>query len=147
MIIFGVVENGISSDKDAVIDILNKGLHLDGSKHVEEVARIGRITKDKIRPIRVKVDNTDSKREILRRAKALRESGLYNQIFIAPDLTKKQQVIDKLLRDQCKQLREDYKEELNQGANIVIKNGKVIKNGLGKQETILYDPKKEENQA
>ena len=89
------------SDKDVICEILSEELKLDGSQHVEEVFRVGRFSAEKIRPIRVKVSRVDSKKEILQRAKSLR-SGVFDKVFIAPDLTKKQQVVVKDLREQLK---------------------------------------------
>ena len=62
------------------------------------MSRVGRFSKDKIWPIRVKVVGSDSKREILQRAKMM-SSGTFERIFIAPDLTKKQQEEDTDLRE------------------------------------------------
>ena len=69
LIFFGIKENGVLSDKDAICEILSEGLKLEGSRHVEEESRVGRFAKDKIQQIRVKVVGSDSKREILQRSK------------------------------------------------------------------------------
>ena len=46
----------------------------------------------------MKLIGIESKREILQRAKSL-NSGKFNKVFIAPDLTKNQQEHDKDLRE------------------------------------------------
>ena len=57
-------------------------------------------------------------------------------MYIAPDLTKRQQEMDKDLRDHVKKFRSEGQE------NVKIRNGKVIKNVQGGQVTILYEPGK-----
>ena len=85
----------------------------------------------------MKLVSIESKKEILQRAKSL-SSGKLNRVFIAPDQTKKQQEHDKDLREHVKLFREEYKDQ-----EIKIKGGKVVKNEQGKQDIVLYDPKKE----
>ena len=92
------------SDKDTADEILREGLKFDSSRHVEEVSTVGRFSSDKIRPIRVKLVGIESKKDILQRAKSL-SSGKFNRVFIAPDLTKKQQEHDKDLREHVKLFR------------------------------------------
>ena len=66
----------------------------------------------------------------------------FERVFIAPDLTKKQQKEDKDLRDQVKTFREQSKDQKDQGVTIKIKAGMVVENVMGKQDVVLYDPKK-----
>ena len=139
LIFFGIKDNGTMSDKDTVDEILTEGLKCDGSRHVEEVSRVGRFSSDKIRPIRVKLIGIEYKKEILQRAKSL-SSCKFNIVFIAPDLTKKPQEHDKDLREHVKLVREEY---IDQEIKIKIKGGKVVKNQQGKQDIVLYDPRKE----
>ena len=87
----------------------------------------------------MKLVGIESKKEILQRAKSL-SSGKFNKVFIAPDLTKIQQEHDKDLREHVKLFREEYKD---QEIKIKIKGGKVVKNEQGKQDIVLYDPRKE----
>ena len=103
------------------------------------MSRVGRFSSDKIRPIRVKLVGIESNKQILQRAKSL-SSGKFNRVFIAPDLTKKQQEHDKDLREHIKLLREEYKD---QEIKIKIKGGKIVKNEQGKQDIVLYEPGKE----
>ena len=118
------------SDKDTVDAILRERLKVDSSRHVEEVSRVGQFSSDKIRPIRVKLVRIESKKKILQRAKSL-ISDKCNKVFIAPDITKKQQEHDKDRREHVKLFREEYKD---QEIEIKIKWGKVVKNDQGKQD-------------
>ena len=110
-----------------ICEILSDGLKLESSRHVEEVFRVGRFSAEKIRPIRVKVSGVDFKKEILQRAKSLR-SGMFDKVFIAPDLTKKQQAEDKDLREHVKTFKDEFKDQTDEEVKIRIKGGKVIKN-------------------
>jgi hypothetical protein len=64
----------------------------------------------------------------------LRNNEDFKKIFIVPDLTRKQQLLDKELRDKVKELRASGQQ------NIMIRAGKVIKNLGEKKVEILYCP-------
>jgi len=130
IVIHGVQESDNTSDKDLVYEILSKGLKLDPLRYVEEIQRIGQ-RKEKVRPIRLKVISLEGKNEILRRAKMLKNEG-FEKVFLQPDLTVKQQGVDKKLRDELKRLRSTGETD------IKIKSGKIIKNESGGQVKILY---------
>jgi hypothetical protein len=115
-------------------EILKVGLRLDATRHIEEVQRIGRYTEGKIRPLRVKIKTFEARNEVLKRARDLKGLNEFKSIFIAPDLTRKQQEVDKDLRDKVKKFREEGH------SNVRIKQGKVIKNEEGQQVVVLYQP-------
>ena len=125
-------------------DILRTGFKMDPSRHIEEMVRIGtrydeeKVKDGKIRPIRVKVKTAGGRSEMLRRAKDLKGTSLKN-VYIAPDLTRKQQSIDKDLREKLKAIRNDAEE--GKKRQFRIKSGKIIKNEKGKPDTILYQSK------
>ena len=73
----------------------------------------------------------EDKSEILKRAKNLRNIEDFKKVFIVLDLTKKQQEIDKELRDKLKKFRSEGEQHAK------IRRGKVIKNAEGKQ-VLLY---------
>jgi hypothetical protein len=123
-----------SPDQEMVEELLKAGLRLDASRHIEEVQRIGRYQEGKTRPLRVKVKTLEARTEILKRAKDLKGTDEFKHVFIAPDLTRKQQEIDKNLRDKVKQFRQEGH------SNVKIKQGKAIKNEPGMQVVVLYHP-------
>ena len=129
IVIHGVLESD-REDKDIVYDILGKGLNVDPTRYVDEVSRIGQ-RKEKVRPIRLKVKSFEGKNELLRRAKMLKDTG-YEKVFLQPDLTIKQQELDKQLRDELKRLR------VSGETNVRIKSGKIIKIDEGGQFKIMY---------
>jgi hypothetical protein len=55
-------------------------------------------------------------------------------MFISPDLTRKQQVLDKELRTNLLRLREEGETDAK------IKNGKIVKTMRGGREEILFRP-------
>ena len=142
LIFHGVKESGVVSlddfskhpDQEMIEEILKTGLRLDASRHIEEIQRIGRFVAGKDRPVRVRVKTFEARSEILKRAHDLKENENFKRVFIAPDLTRKQQAIDKDLREKLKDIREKGEQ------NAKIKAGKVIKNGVGGQVIILYQP-------
>jgi hypothetical protein len=125
---------GKSPDQELVEEILKSGLLLDATRHIEEVQRIGRYQDGKTRPLRVKVKTFEARNEVLKRARDLKATEEFKHVFIAPDLTRKQQLVDKDLREKLKQ----FKQEGH--SNVKIKQGKVIKNEPGKEVVVMYQP-------
>jgi hypothetical protein len=107
-IVHGMKEDD-DDDRDwqKVKELLNDGLRMEADRHIEEVRRVGKTVKDKTRPLRVKIGTIEGKNEILRRANSLKEHAKYERVHISPDLTRKQQVIDKELRQKVKQYRQE----------------------------------------
>lgn len=135
-------DDGNEHDRCMIEEILKVGLKMDYSRHIEEVFRIGRydeakIKEGKIRPIRVKVKTIEGRAELLKRAKDLKDSG-FKHVYIAPDLTRKQQLLDKDLREKLKKFKEEAGED--EKRFFRIKSGKVVKNEKGKQDIIVYQP-------
>ena len=133
-------DDGNEHDRQMIEEILRVGLKMDPSRHISEVSRIGRYDEEKIKDgkitsIRVKVSTAESKAEILKRAKDLKNSGFKN-VYIAPDLTRKQQLVDKELREKLKQFRGEANED--EKRSFRIKSGKIVKNEKGKQEITVY---------
>jgi len=133
-------DDGNEHDRAMIEDILKVGLKLDPSRHVEEIFRIGRydetkVNDGKVRPIRIKIKTIEGRVEMLRRAKDLKGNGFSN-VYIAPDLTRKQQLVDRDLREKLKDFRDKASE--SEKKMYRIKSGKIIKNEQGKQEITVY---------
>jgi hypothetical protein len=112
--------------------MMDEILHMDFTRNVDKVERIGRLVEGRVRPLRVMLKRLEGKKEILARAKLLKEVEKFKKMFISADLTRKQQEKDKELRRQLKLIRETGV----MGARI--KNGKVIKNETGGRESVLF---------
>jgi hypothetical protein len=139
IIFHGVEESDdAAGDVEKVREILSKGLNLDCERHMGEMYRIGMKKEDKVRPIRLVVKTLEGKIEIIKRAKQLKDVSEFNKIYISPDLTRKQQLEDKELRDKLKSFRKDD----HTGARIIIKGGKIVMEKADGQRSILFEPKK-----
>lgn len=121
-------------DQELVEEVLKTGLRLDATRHIEEVQRIGKYVPGKCRPLRVKIKTYESKVEILKRAAELKSVDTFAKIFIARDLTRKQQAFDKDLRQHAKEFRDQGKD------NVKIKAGKVVQILAGGKVSVLYQP-------
>src|SRR5579872_4991627 len=71
-------------------------------EEVRNVSRIGRKQDGKVRLILVVMANQDDRMEILVACPNLRKHERYNKVFLTPDLTRKQQKTDKILRDKLR---------------------------------------------
>ena len=127
-------ETDAEKDIDSVGEIIEKGLHMDFGRHIDKMMRIGRLTEGRPRPLKILLKSIDSKKEILSRAKSLKDEEKFKRMFISPDLTRKQQALDKELRTQLKKFRDDGETDVR------IKSGKIVKNNRGGREEILYLP-------
>ena len=85
----------------------------------EQVHRIGNNTSKGPRLIRVTCGEKSVKRDILQRAKQLRNLPAYTNVYINPDLTIRQ-------REENKRLRNEFKARKSRGENVMIRNGKVV---------------------
>jgi len=60
-----------------------------------------------IRPLLVRIKTNEAPNEIQKRARDLKDCEDFKRVYIAPDLTKKQQECDKDLREHVKKFREE----------------------------------------
>ena len=112
----GTLEEREAWDKREVEAILDE---LEVKKcDIKRVFRVGR-NLQKHRLICVKLNDSLAKRNILQKAKILRNSTKFKHCFVNPDLTPMQRRFDKMLRDELKKQREN-------GQDVVIKNGRII---------------------
>jgi len=132
IVIHRVPDIDAEKDTDSVEEILTEGLHMDFERHIETLMRIGRLTEGKPRPLRILLKSIDRKKKILSRAKSLKDNDKFKRMFISPDLTRRQQALDKELRMQLKKFRDKGETEVR------IKFGKIVKNNRGGREEILY---------
>ena len=88
---------------------------------ISSVHRIGKVNLVKSTPRLLKVvcrDN-ESKRALLRKARDLRNTANFKQVYVNPDLTPVQQ-------EQSKRLRRELRMRRDRGEDVVISNGRVI---------------------
>ena len=96
--------------------------------------RLGRKESDKKRPVRVEITDAVARRTIMKNATNLKNEPKYERIYVSPDLTRKQQEMDKTLRDKVKALRAEGIE------GVKISKGCVVKEANGGKREVLYNP-------
>jgi hypothetical protein len=89
LVFHGVPETDAEQGIVQVAEILGMGLHMDFERHVLGMFRIGTWEENKIRPLRIVVKSLDGQKEILSRAKDLKNVEKLNRMFISPDLTRR----------------------------------------------------------
>ena len=133
LIIHGIPEESEDRDKEEVAEILGSGLSMDPTRHIEMMMRLGKKIDGKIRPLRLRLKTLEGRREMLTRAKNLRHIERFKKLFITPDLTKRQQETDKILRMKLREFRDGGE------SSAKISYGKIIKNGPGGIEQVLFE--------
>ena len=113
----GTAEERKTCDSKAVDELLIK---IDVNIPPTQAHRLGKPRSSKPRPLRVSGLNRSEKFAILRKAKSLRQYEKYRNVFINPDLTRRQQNEASILRAELKQRKENGEHDL------IIRNGKII---------------------
>ena len=111
LIIFNLKEKPGDKENDlkAINEVLKNKLKL--NIEIKKSMRIGTYCPEKTRPIKIVMENTDSKKQILSKAAQLREipqDDPYAKIYIRPDLTKLQLEESKNLYQQLVKTREKH---------------------------------------
>ena len=109
-------------DEDKVNNIIRENLGIEPA--IISVERCGKAHPDKVRPLRLFLSDARNRKIILQKAKDLRKSQdefVARNIFINPDLTMKQQIEAKNLRDLLRVTRNQHKDKI-----FKISEGKVV---------------------
>jgi hypothetical protein len=85
-----------------------------------ELTRLGEKKPGRIRPVRITVNSITAKRDILSKARLLRENASFDNVYIGPDLTFKEREANTVLVKELK-TRRDAGER-----NLMISRGKII---------------------
>ena len=133
IVVHGLKErlNGMT-DEQLIKWMLESGLELDFSQYVEEIERFGRYEL-RVRPIRVKIQTVEKRRDILRRAAEMKlnQQRKFGRIYIQPWLSPRMQQVSKELRQVLMELRR------NGYRNVTIRKWKVVDRATGR---VFYDP-------
>ena len=126
LVIAGIAENNSAAeDMEAVKTLIEE--ELDVVAEIEKVVRCGREKSndpDKPRFLKLLMKTQDNRKKILQNAKNLRNSTdehIKSKVYISPDLTKKQQLAAKNLRDRLKAIREENTEK-----TYKIQRGEIV---------------------
>ena len=123
LVISGIAElvpNNDNADKEAVTTLLEEELNI--TLDLSSTERIGNST-DQTRLLRLKFATQRSRKEVLSKAVQLRNSATdhtKNNVYVRPDLTRKQQLESKNLRDLLRKTRAD-----NPGQTYKISKNKI----------------------
>ncbi len=136
MMFFGVDESD-SDDADTrkthdIMKVKEVCEELGEDVNVEKTVRLGTKSKDKVRPIKVTLTTPNMKKNVLLKAKNLRESKneKSQNIFIKPDLTPIQREVEQELLKEMKKKNAEAKGENEQEKKpgpYMIKGGRVVK--------------------
>lgn len=132
-----VVFSGIKEEdncKDKIRDICEAlgGAPLVNAIEADKIERIGR-RNGKPRLVRAVLKNTEAKAKLLQAGPLLSKRPEFARVYISPDMTRRQQETDKILRDKLKDLR-------SQGAtDVKISKGRIVKKGDG-LDLVVYTP-------
>ena len=114
----GSVNERKEADKIKIRSLLND-LCDQTDDSISRMHRIGRQQPDKPRLLRIVFRDEDDAKDVLYKAKELRNMPVYANIFINPDLTPSQ-------REANKKLREEVKRRRTSGEDVIIRGNKVI---------------------
>ena len=119
LVIVGLQEGSENEERDRVKEILKQcvGEEVD----FKIVGRIGKLVSGKSRLTRFSVVEDQMRKSILKGARNLKEKEEYRNVFIMPDLTKKQQENGKKLRDKLKEIRASGVSDAKIAHNEIVK--------------------------
>ena len=106
------------SDQAAFRDLVKECFKL--SVHTSRSFRAGMKNADKSRLLIITLENVETKIELLKMAPQLRHHSRWNNIFITPDLTRKEREEGKKLRDELAVRRQAGEN------NLTIRKGKIV---------------------
>ena len=109
-------------DEDRVTSLIRENLGIEPA--IVNIERCGKAQPDKIRPLRLFLSDAKNRKIILQKAKDLRKSQddyVARNVYINPDLTMKQQIDAKNLRDLLRVTRTQNKDKV-----FKISEGKVV---------------------
>ena len=126
LVIAGIAENNSAAeDMEAVKTLIEE--ELDIVAEIDKVVRCGREKSndlDKPRFLKLFMKTQDNRKKILQNAKNLRNSTdehIKSKVYISPDLTKKQQLAAKNLRDRLKTVKRE-----NPGKTYKIQRDEIV---------------------
>ena len=113
----------IEADTETVENLVKNelGVGLGPRKGIVDCRRLGKSIDNGARPLRIVFSDLGTKRDVLFNAKKLRQSDdvIAKKVYINPDLTPKQRLAEKTLRDEMWARR-------NKGEKVIIQKGKIV---------------------
>lgn len=119
LIVYGLPESSDSTDRDSIKDLFQ---HLDEALVMSKVERLGR-SGEQVRPIRVVMRTREAARTILGKSARLKDSDLYQRVYIAPDRTFEERSERRALVARLRQMRDHEPEKVWR-----IRRGSIVEN-------------------
>ena len=127
LIIYGMPESASEVKKDEMLEDFRRITKIyDGKVEVKKedikhITRLGIKVANQIRPIQIGLASQIKRKELLTKNRDLKllENDTSTNIYVSPDLTRKQREADKVLRVELKQRKET-------NPNLVIRNNKIV---------------------
>ena len=123
LILVNVKETEVKHKDQEVVENIIKKVIPDEEVKIDQVLRLGEKNKNRARLLRIKVQNTEIKRKILRNSNKLNEDKVTDpkkKIYINEDLTKTQREINKTLRDQLKAMPTEERNKYTIRSNKIV---------------------------
>ena len=121
LVIYGLPEKQDEVLEDRVLEVLE---HVDEKPRIVSCCRMGRNVSDggpAVKPIKLTLSGSDHVRQVLSKARRLREVEGYDSVYISPDRSAEQRAAFKKLVLAVKQ-----KRQLEPGRVHVIRNNKIV---------------------
>ena len=119
LIVRGVPEKG--KDQEEIKHIIDTLEMTEEFKQTPQTIRLGKSNdRTKSRPIKIECETMDQKYMMLKRSKALARQESTRDVYIGPDLTRKERLANKDLRDELKARRARGEE------NIAIRRNEIV---------------------
>ena len=119
-VIYGVKEEAEEIRHDKSLEILQD---VGERPMIRECCRIGQKRRDKPRPVKLCLSNSDIAHQVISKARLLRKKkGRYESVYICPDRTVEERKAYRKLLEELKTLREAEPDKF-----FVIRNGKVVR--------------------
>ena len=115
-------ENKTKEDKEKV-DKLIKRIVPEEDVKIEQVVRIGEANDNRYRLLKIKVENMDIKRKILKNSKLINEPDIKDpkkKIYVNIDYTKKERDLNKALRDELKAMPAEKRDKYTIKYNRIV---------------------------
>ena len=113
----------VAKDIESMSEIIKSdlGIGLSPRNGIIDARRLGMKSAGKTRPLKIEFKDIETKRDVLSKAKNLRDSRnpKVSKLYINPDLSEKQRAIDSALRVKMWELR-------GEGKNVIIRKGQII---------------------
>ena len=128
LVLMGVPEEGEDGKGDEIVKDVVGNLLPGVRVEFTVMERIGRKGLGP-RPLRIKVKDMSHKRKLLMKARELKGHPELHKIYVVPDLTRLQQLEDKKLRDQVKEMRKSGVKSARIMRGEIVREGRNEDNG------------------